>query len=327
MKTFIKRLQWYLIFSSGLLLIGCGVTKNTFYLQGINIDAPIKQLPLHITNSQKEGSVTISPKLSISGTKIINGRVPEHTLVNSEGIYQLDTVSVNGHQAYRESSANQFAFNGDNMSWSPPDFTAGVNFDYCAGNHVALALGMDYSSKQSASLLGLRAGLGFFQQKGNSAFRIDVGLAWQDIKYEAFSVLKSQYTPYGGTTQDPIIIFFRDIKKENYMNPYFSLTYNTCFPDNPVNFALSLGYFSQTLFDFQPEHVNFLYYPASSTTINEDLRGDGSVTFVEITPAVYFDLNESMRIIGGIKILKETQLESISNSVFINPIVQLDMHF
>lgn len=327
MKTQANRLLLFVFSFSVLLLLGCGVTKNTFYLQGVNVDAPIKQLPLHITNGQKEGSITISPKLSINNTKIVNGRVDEHTPVNTEGIYQLDTVSVDGHIAYRESSADQFEFKGRNMSWSFPDFLVGANMDYCLGNHIAFALSMDYSSKQSSSLLGYSAGFGFFHQKGNSALRIDVGLSWQDVKFEAFSVLKSQYTPYGGTTQDPIIIFFRDIKKESYMNPYFSLTYNTCFPGNAVNFVLSVGYFSQTLYDFQPEHINLLYYPASSTTINEDLRREGSVSFIDITPGVYFNLDESLRITAGIKLLKETQMESISKSLFINPVIQLDMHF
>ncbi len=327
MSTLSKHSLHFILFLFASLLFGCGVTKNTFYLQGINIDAPIKQLPVHITNGQKEGSVTITPKISINEVRIIDGRVSEHTPVNSEGIYQLDTVIVNGHTAYRESSADQFAFEGNNMSWSMPDLMVGADLDYCLGNHIALALSMDYSSTQSTSLLGYKAGLGFFSQKGKGAFRVDVGMSWQDVNFEAFSVLKSQYTPYGGTADAPVIIFFRDIKKENYMNPYISITYNTCFPDNAVNFVVALGYFSQTLYDFQPEKVNTLYYPASSTTINEDLRGNGSATFIDFTPGVYFDLNESMRITAGVKILKETSMESISKSLFVNPVVQLDMHF
>jgi hypothetical protein len=307
--------------------LGCGVTKNTFYLQNIEVNGPVKQLPLHITNGQKANSITISPRISIANSSSIQGKILQPTPVNSSGIYQVDSVYIDGNLNYKESTADKYGYTGKNMEWNMPDYMAAFDIDYCFSNHAALALGANISSINSTSLMGWNAGIGLFTQKGSSSLRLDAGLTWQQIQFEALTVVKTEYTPYGGTTQAPIITFFKDLKKESYLNPYLSLTYNSCFPDYPVNFFLSLSYFNQTLFDFQPDNLNSDYYPFTFNTINIDTRGDGSVTFVGFTPGVYFYLNETLRISGGVKILKELQMDSISKSVFVSPLVQLDMHF
>lgn len=310
-----------------LFYIGCGVTKNTFYLQNININGPIKSPPLHITNRPMANSVTISPRISIGSANNISGKVSQHTLVNSAGIYEVDSVYVDGNLNYKESASNVYKFSGKNMTWNLPDYLAALDIDYCLSNHAALSFGANVTSLKSASLMGWNAGFGFFTQKGSSSLRLDVGLTWQQIQFEALTVVKSEYTPYGGTAQDPVIIFYKDLKKENYLNPYISLTYNSCFNEYPINFYLNLNYFNQTLFDFQPVNLNTEFYPLNYTVINEDLRGEGSVSFLGFTPGVYFDFDESIRILGGVKVLKELSMDSISKSVFIFPVVQLDMHF
>lgn len=324
MKILIKYSAVMILF----LQVGCGVTKNTFYLQNININAPTKAPSVHITNGQKAGSFTITPEIYLNTNKNIQAKASNHTSVNSNGIFQVDSGYVDGKLVYFEADSNSYDFNGKNLTWNFPDYKVGINLDYCLSDRIAFDVGMNFTSKSSTSLIGWNAGLGFFKQNKNNSIRVDVGVTWQQVQFDALTVVKTEYVPYGGTPQEPVFTFFNDVKKENYLNPYIALTYNSCYQESPINFYINLSYFIQTLFDFTPSTLNSAFYPFNYvTSFNEDLRGDGSASFIGFSPGIYFDLDESTRLVTGVNILKEVELDNSSQSIFVSPMVQLNVIF
>jgi hypothetical protein len=119
-------------------LIGCTTINQTIYLQNIEVTGPMNNPPLNITTDQKQGSFTISPRFVINDNKQINGRIEKHSLVDPQGIYRVDTVFNNdGSRYYKQANSNSQEFNGDNLKWDLPSFSAAVNMDYAAGNHFA----------------------------------------------------------------------------------------------------------------------------------------------------------------------------------------------
>ena len=313
-----------------IFFTGCDPTTitQTLYLQDIKIEGPVSQPPLHITKGQKSGTITISPRISINTEESVAGRIDGHTDVNSRGFYQVDTLYRNdGTWIYKESNANNSRYNSNNLKWSLPDASIGVDLDLSVSDHFAFFGGLNYVVHNQKTLTGGSAGLGVFSEKEGHSFRFDAGILWQSLFYDAATVMiTTTDLPSGPTTTE--VTFFRDRDKSSSVNFFTSLTYNSAFDDFPANFFINLGYFSQSLADFEPGETDIDHYPFSyTTTIVEDTRGEATTSFFNISPGLYIDLNPWSRVIFGVRILKETQLEETSKSLFISPGIQLDMHF
>jgi hypothetical protein len=157
----------FIVFASAtfLFVTGCGTTTQTIYLQDIEVEGPISQPPLHITNGQKAGSVTISPKISVNKGQTITGRV-DHSPVNGDGIYQANRISNgDGTWRYEPSDENRLPYFGDNLTWNMSDASMGVDLDLCVSDHFALTGGLNYVVQEQNSLIGGSAGLGIYSEK------------------------------------------------------------------------------------------------------------------------------------------------------------------
>jgi hypothetical protein len=329
----INNKKYLLLFGALLtfnLITGCSTTTitQTLYLQDIEIDGPVSQPPLHITKGQKSGTVTVSPKISINSQKSVTGRIEGHTNVNSQGLFQVDTLfRGDGTWIYQESNANIYRYNSNNLKWNLPDASMGFDLDLCLSDHFALSGGLNYIVINQNSLVGGSVGLGVFSEKDGHSFRFDGGLLWQSLYYDAATVMVTTTEPPTGPTTTEVT-FFRDRDKSSSVNFFTSFTYNSAFNDFPVNFFINLGYFSQSLADFEPGETDIRHYPFSYTTkILEDTRGEASTAFFNITPGIYTDINQFSRLIFGVRVLNETQLVQSSESLYILPVIQLDMHF
>jgi hypothetical protein len=307
-------------------LIGCTTINQTIYLQKIDVTGPMNNPPLNITTEQKQGSFTISPRFIINDNKQISGRIEKHSSVDPLGIFRVDTAFNNdGSRYYKESNLNSQEFNGNNLKWNLPSFSAAVNMDYAVGNHVALNMGLNYSVHNQDDFLGGNAGIGFFSQKDGSAFRFDAGIMWQSLSYEAWTVVITEERPLFGSASTTVD-FFKDRDKSTNWNPYASLTFNTYSKNSPLNFFLNLGYFSQTLFDFEPSNPNPEYYPLGITVIRNDQRGESTTSFLNLSTGVFINMTEKSRVILGVRLMKETQIEQTSKSLFVLPVLQFDMN-
>jgi len=207
-------------FFSMLFFISCTTTKQTLYLQEIEIQGPINQSPIHLTDSIETPSVIISPRFSVNTQKELNANTGGHSMVNSDGIFQVDTSFFNdGTVKYTEATGeNVHQFEGQNLNWNVSTFTAGIDFDFVLTRNFALFGGVSYSSQKSGGVWGGTAGLGLFGYGKNVSFRFDAGVHIQTIKYDAYTVADIQTESIFGNT-DEYIIFYHDIDKSTNFDP------------------------------------------------------------------------------------------------------------
>jgi hypothetical protein len=281
-----------------LLFISCTTTKQTLYLQQAEVTGPISQPPIHLTDSTDTPSVIFSPKLSYNTKKTLTGNVS-----NSGGLYTPDTIFVPAENS---------------LTWNMSTVYAGVDIDLILSRVFAISLGVNYSSQSNFEAWGGIVGIGLFSYKEGSAFRFDAGLNIQSMSYNAYTVVETVTTGFGGT--DEYIAFFNDVGKSTSFNPYLNFTFNTAHKTWPVNLFINAGYSIQTILNFEPRTS---YYALGTYTVT-DLRGKATAGFINFTPGIYFFLGESNRILIGSRFFLETQIAGANPTLFILPMIQFD---
>jgi len=302
---------------------GCTTIRQTIYLQNIELNGPVKAPPLNITNNKQNEQVTFSAGVSINSTKKVQGKVGNHSKVNSSGFFQADTISINGQRAYKDAGTNNYEFSGNNLQWNQPDFSLFLNSDLKLSEFFAFSIGFNYALQNQTSLIGGNLGFGNYNEFSSGAYRIDIGINFQQVLFDAASVVFTEISQNGSSTST--VSFFNDVDKKTTINPYFSITYNSKFKDSPINFFISAGYFSQTIINYTPSSVNRNYYPFGISVITVDARGEATSGFINFTPGFYLSVMDNIRIDFGIRILKETQIESLSKSFLVMPFLQYDI--
>jgi len=280
------------------LLISCTTIKQTLYLQQAEVYGPISQPPIHLTDSSDTPSVTFSPKLSYNTKKTLIGDVSQST-----GFTVSDTIFVPSENS---------------LIWNMSTVYAGLDIDLILSRKFAISLGVNYSSQSNFESWGGIVGIGFFDYNKGSAFRFDVGLNIQSMSYDAYTVVSTVTTGFGGT--DEYIAYYNDVGKSTSFNPYANFTYNTAYKSWPVNLFINAGYSIQTLFNFEPRTS---YYAFGTFTVT-DLRGKATAGFFNFTPGIYLFLGESNRVLLGSRFFLETQINGADPTLFILPMIQFD---
>jgi len=322
-----KKIKLIAILLSPFLFFGCATITEKIYLQEVEVAGPINHPPIHITGGKEKSSITISPKIFVNTVSDVSGYV-NHTNVNSRGIYQLDTLqNGDGTWRYRESTANTNKYRGKNLNWKLPELYAGLDLDFSLSKSISLAGGINYSSNDQTGLIGGSVGLGFYKESEQGAIRFDAGINIQEYAYDASTVVVTTTDPVWGSPTTEMA-FFHDINKNSDINFYASITYNSIFENSPVNFFVSLTYFGQSLLDFEPSETNIEYYPFLGVTkYTTDARGEVSSSYLGISPGIYQNLSPWSRVVIGVSIIKNIGLEQPSQSVFVLPVVKLDLMF
>ncbi len=315
-----------------LLLTNCTTVKETIYLQQIEVNSPISPTPINITTPDKK-AITISPRFSIGTTKSVSGMISGHTPINASGNFQVDTIfNQSGGWTYTETQgANVFEYRGENLKWNIPDFTIGLDADLRPFDKFALSGGFAFSQTKSKSLTTGRFGIGFFGGEERIGLRFDAGLIWQQVAYDASTVVVRESSIINGNSVSEVI-FYRDINKEANLNYYLSLTVNSIYPEWPVNWFLTAGYQNLNLVDFEPRDYDEYYYPffplipfPYDPVITEDLRGEANANVFNVSPGIYFDFTQDIRILIGSRIYFISEIEDLSKGVFLVPMLQFDM--
>jgi len=305
-----------------IFLTGCTSVTETIYLQDIKVSGPVNNPPIHITSGQKAGDVTISPRITINPLKSLTGKVDGHTAVDSKGSYRVDTVFNDNKWIYIPSNQNNYEYTGKNVKWNMPNVSAAIDIDLAVSNKIALFGGLNYSVQNQTDLIGGSAGIGIYTDRQNYGFRLDAGISWQQMNYDAASVVVTEVR--NGSDKTTYVDFYRDRNKSSDITFFGTFTYNTKLTDFPFNFFINAGYFGQSLFDFEPRTMDMNFVLFNTRVI--DARGEGTAAFLTITPGIYQEMNDFGRVMFGIRMLKETQLES-SDSFFIQPVFQVDLQF
>ena len=300
-------------------------TVRTIYLQEAEVTGPINQPPIHITDSSKTPAITITPRFSYNSQTDVSGQVVNHTLVNEEGIFQVDTFYNDGSFTLKETpDVNRKRYVGQNFTWDVASVYAALDLDFQLSRNFGLFLGGNYSEQNNISTWGGTVGIGLFGASSKFAFRMDVGLNIQEIAYDAHTVLVVKTTPSSG--EDDYVIVGNSIGKSTHFDPFISFTYNTSFRDWFVNFFLNAGYTRQTLVDFNSQSSSEKDI-SGNKYITRDQRGGSVAGFFNFTPGIYFFVGDFGRILFGARFFYQTLDESTDPSKFILPMVQFDFTF
>ena len=309
-----------------VILTGCTTITQTTYLQNVEITGPINPPPIKVIDGQKAGDITLSTSFSFNQTNKSNANTGTHTKVNSQGIYQIDTVKDGTSIWYAPSGNDTYDFEGKNLLWNLPEFSFTVNSAICISNHVDFSAGLNFVNQDHRSLIGGNAGFGFFTEKENSAFRLNVGILWQQLYYYATSAVITEYKPAFSSSKTEVY-FYKDQDKTTSWNPYVSLTYNSTMKDFPLNFFLNLGFFGETIYDFKPTRPNEEFYPFGINFHSVDARGEGTASFFTYGGGIYLRLTDFAKFSAGVRFFNETQFDGSPNSFYALPIIQVDMNF
>lgn len=309
------------------IAFGC-VTVKTLYLQDVEVTGPINQSPIHITDSTKTPSFTMSMRFSYNPEKEIKAKSDGTPMVNSQGFYQVDTNYSSGTIRYTKTpNVNLYPYPGQNLTWKFATVTAGLDFDFKLSKNFALFAGINYAGGNNKSLWGGTGGIGVFGVSNGMAIRLDAGLHIQSIAYDAYTIAEVTETGIFGTT-DEYVLFYHDIDKETYFDPFVNFTFNTAKRNWLLNIFINAGYSVQSLLDFEPKTIDYYWYPLPpfmwDETITSDFRGETTAGFIHFTPGIYFNFAEQGRILFGARVFYETQLEEASKNLFILPMMQVD---
>ena len=323
MKGLLKYLLSLFVLS--LFLTGCTTVTQTIYLQNVDVSGPVNQPPVGVM-SNTGSTLTISPKFSYNGRNYLSGNVDSHSSVNENNVYAIDTIhNPDGTHSYKISESNIYDYKGDNLKWNIPQLSAGLDMDVQLSKAFALTAGLSYASDKNRDYFGGTIGIGLFDLTDTRSFRFDAGIIWQNLYYDAQSIVvtKEYNSSSGYTVQD--VSFFRDRNKLNTFNPYLSFTYNSASRNTPVNFFLSLGFFTQTVVSFDPDNYDPDYSFWGHYITVKDERGESMATFLTFTPGVILSFGGNSDVVIGARIIHENSMNS-NQSTFLTPMVQINFH-
>jgi hypothetical protein len=309
---------------------GCvpSTTVTRIYLQEVEVHGPMNSSPVHITDSSESG-ITISPRIAFNTKNTLNGKKDQHTLVNSQGVFQVDTVfNSDGTFYFQETlGANKYPFEGKNFTWYTPDLTTSLDIDFKISKSFAIFAGGNYSVVEQKSVWGGLFGIGLMGAGKDAAFRFDIGLSIQEIPYNAYTIVSVTNTGTSGTYN--YVADYYDISSKTQYNPFAALTINSFNRDWLFNIFLNAGYRSQSLINFTPEdqvYHNPSYYPFyyGDVYITEDNRGEATAGIIDITPGLYFNFGDTGRILLGAKFNWIVQIEDLDYPFQVIPMLQFD---
>jgi hypothetical protein len=304
-----------------LSLFGCSITQEV-YLQEVEVKGPVFQPPVFIADSTESGQFRLAPHISFGRNRTFRGSVEGHTRVNSSGVYQLDTTYAANEVTLRETpGANVHDYSGQNLRWDTPEVMVGVQGDLALTRIISVTFGGVYSAMGSEGFLGGSVGLGFHTVNATLATRIDGGIHWTPTAYDALTVVVTNVSAFGNSSQD--VAVFHDIGTDANMGFYGALTLNTRREDWPLNVFLNLAVSRQRLTHYEP-HTSVFPAPFVYSFTIKDARTSSSATFVSLTPGVYLTMTGGHRVLLGARWNKGT--DGVTEG-FISPFVKYEILF
>jgi hypothetical protein len=290
---------------ASILMLGCGTTvQDVLYLQNVEVQGPASQPPIHVTTKNTGAkSVYVTPHFSINPKTSLSGNLSPQ------------------YSGQIPSTLTDFQRKG--ITWKLPSLQLGFDLDYAFSDNKALMLGVGQSVINQHSLWDGYAGIGFFGGEGNSRVRLDLGLQFQQLSYNAATVLTRTETPLFGKTSTRTI-YFVDSGKDTHVNFFASFTINSAYDDRFTNFFFQAGLNTQKLTNYSPHTSVTPVFPFLTTYVESDQRAESSALWLYAVPGVYFNVGKSNRLLLGVRTSYQVGIGSANPSVFFSPVVQFD---
>ncbi len=282
----------YSAFIFCLFLFFNGCTIKEAYLLRADVDGPASQIPIHLTKSLTKDNINLS--LGVSG----------NTKQHIEG-----NVSRRSRNIYTDS-----LYAGKNLGWDVSKSTFNVDADFKLGKNVALFSGFNISESSNNALVGGNLGLGFVGGDSLNAIRFDAGLIYQRMSVNGYYYTEAEFLPFNF---DFNFIAFVD-KEEGYINPFFSLTYNSAHKDWLINPFLQLGYVSQDLFNINAGGEGGLLL------VNEDIVLKSTISILSLSPGINLALGENQNLLVGVRYFYLMTDDDLDNKNMFIPFAQVN---
>ncbi len=284
---------------------GCAV-EEVIYLGDAKIKAPITPPPTHLNIAKEVGQITMTAKYSsgVNETKIKGA---------TEDRYK---------KYYRISENSFYIPKNDNIEWElmPRTFTADI--DCKVGENVSLFGGFNFSSTNEIELDGGYVGIGFHTHLNNPEIRFDVGLNFQAYDYLATSIVEGKTISFFGSKSSTYSYIFKDKGKSTNMDPFITLTVNSSDNSQMINTFGTLGFFTQSLLNYNPGETDYVEIPFFYSQSTTDARSSCTVVFLYLNPGLSIKIIDEIRIVFSAKIIKT--LNIFADKLFVVPSIQFD---
>lgn len=305
-----------LLSSLFIFLSGCTVTREAT-LTDAQIKGAVNLPPLHLAEKTEAGKFKISSHINYTPVGTIRDNVKPDAYINKPA---GSGKSTNSDLTLSKTVNMQQAIYGkeSNLKWEIPEVNGGVDLEVFVWRSFALTGSLNFASGGAMGSVGV-ALQSITDELGA---RLDAGLLFNHFSYNVYATVEEREENIFGSSSQTY--YFHDIGSSNSTNFYFNLTFNSVSRQSLLGGALSLGYFRQTVLDYNPLNLDDGYYILIPlpVVINNDTRIEATAGYFNIFPAVFFNITENVRLITGGRVLIE--IEMGDNEVNFWPSVQME---
>ncbi|MBS4027506.1 MAG: hypothetical protein KGZ58_02620 [Ignavibacteriales bacterium] len=284
------------------IVSGCGpmnTIERYVFVQSLEATSPISTPPVKLSYDTTYLRIRISPRVSILSQSQFTANTGNHTLVDINGGFQVDSTST------PRTNQNIYEFKGNNLFWRTPQFSASLDIDANADKHLAFSFGTNYCQVQNQKQFSWSGGFGYYLPYRTDVFRgrFEAGLKFQKstyaIEYIKETILRS---PYGNIVSDKVR-FYRESVSISNLNYYASLVFNSARRDWKYNYFFQLTFFGNSVAN--TEAMDF------------------SPTITGLTPGIILDGGNDNQLLFGVQLLLIPYRSLNSQTLFL-PFVQYD---
>lgn len=301
-------------------LTGCTVTREAT-LRDAHIKGAISLPPVYQAENTEGGRIKIIPHLNYTPAEDIKASVDPTAYSNKSG--NNGGLSTNYTKLSKINEAEQMEYtSGGNLTWEIPNISGGLDIE------LFLSRGFGVTGSYNISSGGSNGSFGLALQsvKNDVGIRLDAGLLFNHFSYEAYSIVEEKIESIFGSSSETY--YYHDFGSSNSTNIYISLTFNSTNRENLLGFLLSMGYFRQTVLDYNPGNLDdgyYLLFPPLPIVINNNTRLESTLGYFNILPAICTNINDNIRMTGGVRM--NTEIESGSGDVNFWPFIQTEFSF
>ena len=278
------RLILIIVFMFSLVIFNACTIKEAYLLHA-DVDAPVSQLPIHLSDSSQHTPLTLSVRASVNTIDHVSGN-----------------ISKNEANSYTEEY-----YSGKNFDWNISQFSFATDADIRLGQIIALFGGFDFSTSSTTSLWGGNVGLGIFSSTSPLAIRIDLGLKFQSAKATINYYLSGETIPF----DIPFELVTTKSTDDVFTSPFITFLFYSNSKDLYIKPFLQFGFASQTLFNID----------LIEELTSNDL--EGAFNIGSVSPGISIDLGSNQSLILGLRYIYLSS-KDVNNKNMLLPFLQVD---
>jgi len=283
-------------FLLSFLLHGC-VPRIT-NLQKVEVNTPPKRDSIRITENKKSSEVEIHTFFSFNEERTLKTKARGHTLVNSDGIYEVE--SVPGETFFIErAGVNTQPFEGDNFFWYVPEMQFGFDLDFALTKGFGLTGGLSYASINERDFWSPNFGFAIFSELQTWTWRIDMNTKFHQSNFTAEVIKTDDITLTGNETREVLFLTLKD--QDTHNDPTLAFTLNTRRQEWPLNIFLNYTFGRQTFYDVEGD---------LETLFNEFAILRYSQSYNTFSAGLFKTFSKNGRILLGVRLTKYTDEKS-----------------